>query len=101
MMKLIYEFEPIRNWAKEKGIYKKGDVKTQSIKLVEEAGELCKAVLNEDRAEIEDAIGDMVIVLTSLSHLVGTDIEECINNSYKVIANRKGEMKNGTFVKNE
>ena len=49
-MKLKNEFEPIRDWAKDKGIYKKGDIKTQTLKLVEEVGELSKAVLNEDRA---------------------------------------------------
>ena len=100
-MKLVNEFEPIRDWAKAKGIYKKGDIKTQSLKLVEEAGELCKAVLNEDRAEIEDAIGDCVVVLTSISHMVGTDIEDCIMGAYNVISKRKGKMINGTFVKDE
>lgn len=100
-MRLINEFEPIRDWAKEKGIYKKGDVKTQTLKLIEEAGELAKAVLNNDRAEMEDAIGDCVVVLTSVAHLVGTDIEDCINNAYKVISKRKGKMINGTFVKDE
>ena len=100
-MKLVNEFEPIRDWAKAKGFYKKGDIKTQSLKLIEEAGELCKAVLNEDRAEIEDAIGDCVVVLTSISHMVGTDIEDCIMGAYKVISKCKGKMINGTFVKDE
>ena len=100
-MKLTNEFEPIRDWAKEKGIYEKGDMKTQSLKLIEEAGELCKAVLQEDRAEIEDAIGDCVVVLTSISHMVGTDIEDCIMDVYNVITKRKGKMINGTFVKDE
>ena len=27
------------------------------------------------------------------------NIEECINSAYKVISKRKGQMKNGTFVK--
>jgi NTP pyrophosphatase (non-canonical NTP hydrolase) len=100
-MELKNEFEPIRDWAKGKGIYKKGDIKTQTLKLVEEVGELSKAVLNEDRAEIEDAIGDCVVVLTSISHMVGTDIEDCIMGAYNVIAKRKGKMINGTFVKDE
>jgi len=92
-------FERIRGWAKQRGLYKKGDSKTQYIKLQEEAGELAKALLNKDREETIDAIGDIVVVLTNLAHLEGVDIEYCIGSAYATIANRTGEMVNGTFVK--
>jgi len=98
-MKLTNEFQPIRNWANEKGIYDKGDLKTQTIKFYEEAGELAKAVLNDDTEEILDAIGDSIVVLTSVAYFAGLSVEECINEAYKVIAKRKGAMQNGTFVK--
>jgi NTP pyrophosphatase (non-canonical NTP hydrolase) len=98
-MKLTNEFQPIRNWAEDKGIYDKGDLKTQTIKFYEEAGELAKAVLNDDTEEILDAIGDSIVVLTSVAHFAGLTVEECINEAYKVIAKRKGSMQNGTFVK--
>ena len=94
-------FEDIRNWARERGLYEKGDSKTQYIKLQEEAGELAKALLNKDRAEIIDAIGDMVVVLTNLAHIKGVHIETCIKTAYSVISKRKGKMINGTFVKDE
>jgi len=99
-MKLQYEFETIRDWAEERGIYEKGDVKTQFIKLQEEVGELAKSILNKDKNEFIDAIGDCVIVLTNLAALENINIEECINASYNVIKNRTGKMNNGTFVKN-
>lgn len=98
-MRLTNEFQPIRTWAQEKGIYDKGDLKTQTIKFYEEAGELAKAVLNNDTEEILDAIGDSIVVLTSVAHFAGLTVEECINEAYKVIAKRKGSMQNGTFVK--
>lgn len=98
-MRLTNEFQPIREWAQAKGIYDKGDIKTQSIKFYEEAGELAKAVLNEDTEEILDAIGDSIVVLTSVAHFAGLTVEECINEAYNVIAKRKGKMQNGTFVK--
>lgn len=98
-MKLKNEFEPIRQWANEKGIYEKGDTKTQCIKLFEEAGELSKAILKNDEAEFIDAIGDCVVVLTNLAKLKGLNIEDCINSAYSVIAKRTGKMQNGTFVK--
>lgn len=125
-MILNKEFQPIRDWAKEKGIYEKGDTKTQALKLIEEAGELSKAILNKDYEEFVDAIGDCVIVLANLAELgnryfdTHTDyhedvagdggslmlqsgnvisIEMCVNLAYKVIENRKGKMENGTFIK--
>jgi NTP pyrophosphatase (non-canonical NTP hydrolase) len=92
-------FHKIREWAKTRGIYDRGDTKTQYIKLMEEAGELSRAILKEDKAEFIDAIGDMVVVLTNLAALGGVDIEDCMESAYKVISARKGAMVNGTFVK--
>ena len=92
-------FQLIRDWAGERGLYSKGDTKTQFCKLMEEAGELGRAILKNDNTEFIDAIGDMVVVLTNLAHLGGTTIEECIDSAYNEIKDRKGGMKNGTFVK--
>jgi len=92
-------FDLIRFWAKDKGIYAKGNSTTQYVKLMEEAGELAKALLNNDKAEIVDAIGDIAVVLTNLAELEGLKIEDCIDTAYNVIARRKGKMINGTFVK--
>ena len=94
-------FQKIRDWAGERGLYTKGDKKTQFCKLMEEAGELGRAVLKNDQEEFVDAIGDMVVVLTNMAHLGGTTIEECIDAAYKVISKRTGKMVNGTFVKDE
>ena len=94
-------FQLIRDWAGERGLYTKGDKKTQFCKLMEEAGELGRAVLKNDQEEFEDAIGDMVVVLTNMAHLGGTTIEKCIDEAYKVISKRTGKMVNGTFVKDE
>jgi NTP pyrophosphatase (non-canonical NTP hydrolase) len=92
-------FDLIREWAATRGLYDKGNSHTQYVKLQEEAGELAKALLKNDKPEIIDAIGDIVVVLTNLAHLEGYDIEYCIDEAYKVIAARTGKMINGTFVK--
>lgn len=92
-------FESIRNWARERGIYTNGDVKTQYVKLQEETGELAQAILKNDQAGIVDAIGDAVVVLTNLATLAGYNIEHCIDSAYGEISNRTGSMVNGTFVK--
>ena len=94
-------FDNIRNWAQERGLYDKGDTKTQYVKLQEEAGELAKAILKDDKPEIVDAIGDIVVVLTNLAHLEGLTIEDCIESAYNVIKTRTGKMENGTFKKDE
>jgi NTP pyrophosphatase (non-canonical NTP hydrolase) len=97
--KVPNRFDLIRSWANERGIYDKGNSHTQYVKLMEEAGELAAALLNKDKLEIVDAIGDMVVVLTNLARLEGFDIENCVDSAYNEIANRKGKMINGTFVK--
>jgi len=96
---VINQFQLIREWAENRGLYSKGDAKTQYIKLQEEAGELAQAILKDDQPEVVDAIGDIVVVLTNLAHLRGVSIEHCIESAYNVINKRKGSMVNGTFVK--
>ena len=96
---VVFYFDKIRDWAEEKGIYAKGDPKTQYIKLMEEAGEVGRAILKQDKPEIKDGIGDMVVVLTNLAELCDMTIEECVESAYDVISKRTGKMKNGTFVK--
>ena len=99
--KCVTIFHDIRQWAATRGLYDKGDPKTQYVKLQEEAGELARAILEKDEHEIQDAIGDMVVVLTNLAHLAGFKIEHCIDMAYKSISKRTGKMENGTFVKDE
>jgi len=97
--KIPNRFELIRIWAKDRGLYDKGNSHTQYVKLMEEAGELAQAILKQDKPEIQDAIGDMVVVLTNLSELEGFTIEDCIDSAYTEISMRRGKMINGTFVK--
>jgi NTP pyrophosphatase (non-canonical NTP hydrolase) len=92
-------FDCIRTWANERGLYDKGDPKTQYIKLMEETGEIGRAILKNDTEQIIDGIGDAVVVLTNLAELCGVPIEECIQEAYNVISKRTGKMVNGTFVK--
>ncbi|MDB2613344.1 MazG-like family protein [bacterium] len=94
-------FDCIRDWADERGLYDKGDAKTQYIKLMEETGEIGRAILKNNTDEIIDGIGDAVVVLTNLAELIGVPIEECIQEAYDVISKRTGKMVNGTFVKDQ
>lgn len=92
-------FELIREWADARGLYEHGDIKTQTLKLVEEVGETCRAVLKDDDHAAIDGIGDCVVVLTNLAELLGVSIEDCIEQAYNEIKDRTGKMDNGTFKK--
>lgn len=94
-------YDLIRQWADERGIYRNGDTKTQFVKLMEEGGELGRAILKNDRDEFIDAIGDMMVVLTNLAALEGLKVEDCVVSAYDVIKSRHGQMVNGTFVKED
>ena len=96
---IMCRFDKIRLWANERGLYSAGDTKTQTLKLMEEAGEICRAVIKNDKPEIIDGIGDCVVVLTNLAELQGTSIEACIDRAYNEIKDRTGKMSNGTFKK--
>ena len=50
----ISQFDLIRLWANDRGLYDGGDPKTQALKLVEEVGETCRAILKEDAPEMID-----------------------------------------------
>jgi NTP pyrophosphatase (non-canonical NTP hydrolase) len=90
----------VMQWAAARGIYKNGTALGQAKKTVEEANELLAAVTANDRAEIADAIGDVMVTLVNVGVLCDLDVRQCFYNAYKVIEPRKGYMnKDGQFVK--
>ena len=94
-------FDKIRDWANTRGLYEKGDVKTQYVKLQEESGELARSIIKNDQEEFKDAVGDIIVVLTNLCEINGEfTIEQAVESAYDVIKERKGKMIDGSFVKN-
>ena len=90
----------VMQWAKERGIYENGTALGQAKKTLEDAGELVAAIEANDRAEIADAIGDVMVTLVNVGVLCDLDLRQCFYNAYKVIEPRKGYMnKQGVFVK--
>ena len=92
-------FHDIRNWAAARNLIEGSDPKSQMLKLAEEMGELAGALARGKEAEADDAIGDMVVVLTILSAQRGVSIENCIECAWQEIKDRKGKMVDGVFVK--
>jgi NTP pyrophosphatase (non-canonical NTP hydrolase) len=96
--------ENVRAWGESKnisGANAKATPGTQFSKLKEEVGELELGLWWDDQVEVEDAIGDCVVVLTLLAELRGTTLEKCLEGAYNVISKRTGEMVNGQFVKDK
>lgn len=90
--------ELIREWAILRGL-KDADKNAQFVKLIEEVGELADGMSRNNYPKIIDSIGDIYVVLTILAMQLNLDIEECIEQAYYEIKDRKGKMVNGVFVK--
>ena len=98
-------FEQLRNdvlvWAKEKVILKPENHLKQMGKMVSEVGELCDAIIKEDKTEQIDAIGDVLVTVIILAEQLGYHPVLCLDVAYKVIKDRKGQNVNGTFIKEQ
>ncbi len=87
------------DWAEQKGIFSKGTPMAQAIKTLEETTELCVAVNTNDKEEIKDAIGDIMVTILIQAKMQNLGLEECLESAYNIINKRKGKMINGQFVK--
>jgi len=92
-------FQFIEQWAFNRGLLNKDNSKAQMLKVVEEVGETCSAMLKNNEAKIKDGIGDSFVTLIVLSRQLGYDPIECLNLAYNEIKDRTGKMENGSFIK--
>lgn len=86
-------------WADNKGILSNGTPYAQANKTIEEANEILSAIVDEDKAEIIDGLGDVLVTIIIQAKLQNVDLLECLQTALNVITKRTGRMKDGTFVK--
>lgn len=86
-------------WAAQKGILENGTTMAQAMKTWEEVHELKDAIVNDDRAEIIDALGDILVTIIIQAEMQGLSLIECLESAYNVIAKRTGKMVDGQFIK--
>ena len=86
-------------WATQKGILEKGTTLGQVSKTFEEVEELEDAIINDDREEIIDALGDILVTIIIQAEMQGLSLVECLESAYNVISKRTGKMVDGQFVK--
>lgn len=91
-------FDNVAQWGRDKGL---DDPKAQLNKVIEEVGEIAHEITRNhyDTDELYDAIGDTLVTVVILSDILGFDAYEALGSAYDVIKTRKGETKNGTFVR--
>ena len=88
-------------WAEQKGILNNGTPIAQCQKTLEEVEELHDAIMKNNKAEIEDALGDILVTIIIQAEMQGLKLTECLESAYNVIAKRTGKMVDGQFVKDK
>ncbi|HCT5214762.1 hypothetical protein HRF10_15590 [Enterococcus faecalis] len=88
----------VEEWAKEKRL-DKAESEKQMLKVVEEVGEVAAALARNNKNDLRDGIGDVVVTLVILAMQNDMDLYECLNQAYNEIKDRKGKNVNGVFVK--
>ena len=86
-------------WAQNKGILEKATTAAQANKTMEECQELIDAIQDDNRDEIADALGDILVTIIIQAKMQNMSLLECLEGAYNVIAKRTGKMVNGQFVK--
>lgn len=88
-------------WAEQKGIFAKGNPEAQCDKTLEEVYELSQAIKENDKEEIIDALGDILVTIIIQAEMQGLKLEDCLLSAYNVISKRTGVMIDGQFVKDK
>ncbi len=93
-------FDAVREWGRARKI---SDPNTQTVKLLEEAGEIAHEISrgNYTSDALWDAIGDTMVVLIILADITDNDVLECLEMAYNEIKDRNGKVVRGGFVKDE
>ncbi|WP_234403071.1 MazG nucleotide pyrophosphohydrolase domain-containing protein [Ligilactobacillus agilis] len=81
------------------GIVSADNAKTQFMKVVEELGELAEGINKDKSEQVKDSLGDVLVTLILLAEDLNLNLLDCLNSAWGEIKDRKGEVKNGSFVK--
>lgn len=88
-------------WAGNKDLLKEENSLRQFTKVVEETGEVAAALARQNKEDLKDGIGDVIVTLIILAEQQGLTVEECLQAAWDEIKDRKGKTVDGAFVKEE
>jgi NTP pyrophosphatase (non-canonical NTP hydrolase) len=91
--------ENVRQWAEDKGLIKIENAPKQVMKVNEEFGEFCSAVIKGYSRETKDGAGDTFVTLIILCFQLGLDPTECLEFAWNEIKDRTGKTVGGNFLK--
>lgn len=83
------------------GIVSADNAKTQFMKVTEELGELAEGINKDKPEQIKDSLGDVLVTLILLAEDLNLNLLDCLNSAWNEIKDRKGEVKDGSFIKEE
>lgn len=92
--------ENVKQWSIDRNL-NNADSTKQFIKLAEEFGEMAQGIAKNNKDQVVDSIGDMLVVLTIYCQQENIELKDCFAAAWNEIRNRKGKMINGVFVKEE
>lgn len=91
--------EAVIQWANDRNMISPKNTSRQYMKVSEELGELAEGINKNNREQVEDSLGDILVTLIILAQDLNFDLLDCLNSAYNVIKDRKGKTINGVFVK--
>lgn len=95
-----YELEKrIEIWAYDKEILDKGNTMAQAEKTHEEVLELMTAINDDEKHEIIDALGDILVTIIIQAKMQNVKLIDCLQVAYNIISKRTGKMEDGKFKK--
>ena len=96
-MDIQYLLAHISRWHHERNLIHGSTDKDQFHKLIQECGELSDSMCKGK--DIKDDIGDIIVVLINIAERNNLTIKECVAKAWDDIKDRKGEMRDGIFIK--
>lgn len=96
MMNIV---EQIIKWHYDRNLIEGSSDKDQTLKLLQELGELSDSVCKGKC--LKDDLGDMMVVMLNIMERNAITMEDCLKTAYNDIKDRKGKMVDGVFIKEQ
>ncbi len=91
--------DKVIGWHYDRNLIEGSTDKDQTLKLLQELGELSDSVCKGQ--DIKDDIGDMLVVMINIAERNGLVLAECLKEAWDDIKHRKGRMQDGVFIKSQ
>lgn len=91
--------EKIINWHYDRNLIGGSSDKDQTLKLLQELGELSDSVCK--KRDLRDDLGDMMVVMLNIMERNAITFADCLEKAYDDIKDRKGKMIDGVFIKEQ